>query len=218
MSLDLVNPHVTRILLAAENGDSINRIAEKAGGSYGWTHKWVERLEDVDVLKRDGGVHIEDEAFVERFEAVAKTAFGRNVSLDDAYLLPNFSGLTYRYSHTDAVFVWTKGGYQIGRNQDDYPIFIDVYEDELAKWAGFLDGFSMEYSVEDRIDGADIYFVLFPREEFESDWVENASVTPLDETIAWMQEYEVNFQPALEMLDEMYDLDLGVRYRERNVL
>jgi hypothetical protein len=49
------------------------------------------------------------------------------------------------------------------------------------------------------------------------DRVENASVMPLDETVEWAEQYRASFQPALEMVDEMCDLDLGVEYRERNV-
>lgn len=218
MGLDFVNPHVTKILLAVEDGDSINKISKKTGGSYGWTYEWIERLEDIDVIERDGGIRITDQKFVDEFRSVARTVFSRNIELNDAYLLPNFSGMDYRYSRTDAAFVWTRGGYQIGRNQDDYPIFIDVYEEELGDWKAFLDSYHVDFEVEDRIEGDGIYFVLFPQQEFTSDWVENASVMPLDETVEWMREYEVNFQPALEMLDEMYDLDLGVTYRERNVL
>lgn len=218
MSFDIVNPHVTKILLAVEDGDSINKISKKAGGSYGWTYEWIERLEEIDVIERKDGIHITDQEFVDEFRSVAQTVFGRKIQLNDAYLLPNFSGMDYRYSRTDAAFIWTRGGYQIGRNQDDYPIFIDVYEEELGDWKAFLDSYHVDFEVEDRIEGDGIHFVLFPRQEFTSEWVENASVMPLDETVEWMQEYEVNFQPALEMLDEMYDLDLGVTYRERNVL
>jgi len=60
---------------------------------------------------------------------------------------------------------------------------------------------------------------LYPQdEEMKTERVESASVAPLDETVEWMEKYRANFQPALEMLDEMYDLGLGVQYRERKVM
>ena len=217
MSLDLINPHVTKILLAAQDGDSINRISKKTGGSYGWTHQWIERLESIGVITRDDGIHIKDQELIDDFRALARSVVRREMDLKDAYLVPNFSGLEYRYSKTDAVYIWTQGGYQIGRNQENYPIFIDVLEEDVDRWKRFFDGFSMEYSVRER-EGEGIYFVLFPKPGFESEWFENSAVMPLDETVEWAQQYEVNFQPALEMLDRMYDLDLDVTYRERERL
>jgi len=219
MSLDLVNQHVAKILLAAEDGDSISRISQKAGGSYGWTHQWIERLEEVGVVERTDGVSVRDDEFRDTFKHVARTVLKRNIDLKDAYLLPNFAGMDYRYSRTDAVFIWTKGGYQIGRNQDDYPLFIDVYDDEIDDWEDHFERFGIDHSVGERSSEADgIHFVLYPTEDFETEWVENASVPPLEETVEWARQYEANFQPALEMLDGMYDLGLGVTYRERETL
>lgn len=219
MGLELVNQYVAKILLAVEDGDSINRISRKIGSSYSYTYEWVRRLEETGVIERANGVYIRDREFREAFENTAKAVLSRDLDLDDAYLLPNFAGMDYRYSRTDAVFIWTKGGYQIGRNQRDYPLFIDVLEDDLEDWQQFFGEFSIDYTVEKRSpEERGIYFVLFPRETFESEWVENAPVTPLAETVEWMQRYEANFQPALEMVDEMYDLDLGVEYRERETL
>jgi len=217
--LEVINPHVTKILLAVEDGDSIKRVAQKAGGSYGWTHNWIQRLEEMDVVARDEGIAVEDEAFRDAYTAVAQTVLRREIDREDAYLLPNFSGLTYRYAQTDAVFMWTKGGYQIGRSQDDYPIFIDVQEADIDEWTEFFAEFGQDYRIGERADEADgIYYVLFPQDAFEVEWVEHAAVPPLDETVAWAQDYAVNFQPALEMMDEMYDIGIDVTYRERETL
>jgi hypothetical protein len=142
----------------------------------------------------------------------------KDLELDDAYLLPNFSGMEYRFSKTDAVFIWTKGGYQIGRDRNDYPIFIDVYKDDVEEWKSFFEDFGIETSVGERTEVEGIHFVLYPVTEMKVDQVDAASVTPLDETVRWAEQYTANFQPALEMLDEMHDLDLGVEYRERKVM
>lgn len=219
MGLDFVNPHVTKILLAVQDGDSINRIAQKAGGSYGWTHRWIERLEELGVIERDDGVYVADTEFQEAFEGVAQTVLSREMALEDAYALPNFSGLDYRYAQTDAVYLWTKGGYQIGRNRDDYPIFLDVVDNDVEAWEAFFDDFGADYRIGERDpDGDGIYFVMFPQDEIDYEWVEHAAVPPLQETVDWAQQYEANFQPALEMLAEMYDLELDVTYRERKTI
>lgn len=213
---ELVNRHVVKILLAAEDGDSINRISQKAGTSYAWTHKWVERLEALGIIERDDGVRIVDRAVADAFEAVAQAVLRRGLELEDAYLLPNFAGHEYAYTKTDAVYIWTHGGYQIGRNRSDYPIFIEVLTEDLEAWQEFFAAVGVSSCVEDR-GGDGIYFVLFPQDRIEAEWTEHAAVIPLEETVDWMEQYAVNFQPALEMLDEMYDLDLGYEYRERAV-
>ena len=218
VGLDFVNRHVANILLAVEDGDSINRVSEKIDSSYSYTYEWVDRLEEIGVFERDDGIRVLDNEFVDSFENVARTVLKRDLELDDAYLLPNYAGMEYRYSKTDSVFVWTKGGYQIGRNKSDYPVFIDVYEDDVAEWEEFFQGFGIETSVGERPETDGIHFVLYPQKEMKIDRVESASVAPLDETVEWAEKYRANFQPALEMLSEMYDLGPGVEYRERNVI
>lgn len=217
--LELVNEYVAKIVLAAEDGDSINRISQKIGASYSYTYEWVKRLEEAGVVERDGGVHVVDEAFADAFRTVAREVVARELTVTDAYMLPNFAGLPYRYTKTDAVFIWTRGGYQIGRSRDDYPVFIDVLEEDVDAWTQFFDDFSVDCSVGERRDEpGGIYFVIFPHDDIDAEWFEQAFVTPLDETVAWARQYEANFQPALEMLDEMYDLGLGITYRERSTL
>ena len=219
MGLDFVNRHVAKIMLAVTDGDSINQLSEKIDSSYSYTYEWVNRLEEIGVMERDSSIRITDEEFIESFENVARTVLKRDVTLSEAYLLPNFTGLDYRYSKTDAVYIWTKGGYQIGRNHDDYPIFIDIHENDIKDWRQFFRSFDIETSVQERTETDGIHFVLNPiQEEMNVDRVESASVLPLDETVEWAEQYQANFQPALEMLDEMYDLDLNVKYRERNVM
>ncbi len=215
--LDVINQHVAKIILAAEDGDSISRISKKIGTSYGWTHKWVERLEDIGVIERDNGITVVDDAFSELFETVAQTVLQKNIELEDAYLLPNFATMPYAYTKTDAVFIWTRGGYHIGRNQENYPIFIAVNDEDVEAWQEFFNDFGVETYIEER-GGDGIYVVLFPQEKIDAEWVENAAVIPLQETIAWAQQYQANFQPALEMLEEMHDVNVDVTYRERNTL
>lgn len=219
VGFDLVNPYVTKILLAVEPGDSISHVARKTGVSYGWTHRWIERLEASGVIERDEGIYVVDDELQSAFIRAAQLAVPRDLGLEDAYLLPNFAGMDYRYTKTDAVYHWTKGGYQIGRSRDDYPIFIDVLAPDVSDWKAFLLGFGVAVRVRERDpEQTGIHFVLFPQEQISSEWVDHAAVVPLEETVAWAQQYPANFQPALEMLAEMYDLDLDVTYREREVL
>jgi hypothetical protein len=218
MGLDFVNRHVAKILLAVRDGDSINKISTRTGSSYSYTYEWIQRLEEAEVLKIDNGIRIVDEGFVASFRAIGKTVLRKDLALDEAYLLPNFSDMEYRFSKTDAVYIWTKGGYQVGRDRNDYPIFVDVHREDVAEWQRFFDEFGVETTVGEREQKQGIHFVLHPVDEIEAERMDSASVTPLSETVEWAQQYRANFQPALEMLDEIHDLDLGVEYRERNVI
>jgi len=150
MGLDFVNRHVAKVLLAVEDGDSINQVSEKIDSSYSYTYEWVNRLDEVGVLERDNSIQVTDEEFVESFEDIARTVLKRDLELDDAYLLPNYAGLEYRYTKTDAVFIWTKGGYQIGRNRNDYPVFIDVYREDVEEWEEFFQDFGIETKIGER--------------------------------------------------------------------
>ncbi len=39
---------------------------------------------------------------------------------EEAYVLPQFAGMEYAYTGIDAVYVWTRGGYQVARDPEDY--------------------------------------------------------------------------------------------------
>lgn len=215
--LEIINKHVAKISLALEEGDSILELSKKINSSYGWTHKWVKRLDDMGVIKAENGVKIIDKGFFEEFKSLVKSVLERKVNLEDAYLLPNLTGMDYVFTKLDAVFLWTKGGYQIGRSKENYPIFIEVLKRELEDWKKFFNDLSISYTVDER-QGSGIYFVLYPQDKIESEEIDNFQVIPLQETVNWADKYGANFQPALEMLDEMYDLGLNVKYKEKQVI
>lgn len=215
--LEIINKHVAEITLALKEGDSILELSKKINSSYGWTHKWIKCLEDIGVIKAENGVKIIDKDFFEKFRDLTKSVLKRKTGLEDAYLLPNLAGMDYAFTKLDAVFWWTKGGYQIGRSKENYPIFIEVLRSELEDWEEFFKDLSVDYSIEKR-QGSGIYFVLFPEDKIESEEIDNFQVIPLKETVRWAEKYKANFQPALEMLDGMYDLDLNIKYKEKKVI
>ena len=56
--------------------------------------------------------------------------------------------------------------------------------------------------------------MLYPKVGFEAEELGGFCVTPLRETVGFCQKNIYSFEPALEMLDEMYRLGLNVRYME----
>ena len=213
--LDLINPYTAKIAIAARDGDSIRQISKKINESYGWTYKWMSELEGIGVIKRKKQeIYIDKNSkFYKEMVRLIKTSLRDNLSLSDAYLLPNLAGLEYIFTNTDAVFIWTKGGYNIGRSKDSYPIFIEILENDKNSWEGFFSKLNIRYAFRnERKKG--IYFVVSLSKSIEKEYCERNPVLPLIKTIEWAKEYSFNFQPALEMLDEMYNLNIGIRYAQ----
>jgi hypothetical protein len=148
---------------------------------------------------------------------LAASADVSSPSISEAYVLPHFAGMDFAYTSIDAVYVWTRGGYQVARDPDDYPLFVAVEEGDLEKWKRFFDQFGFPVAQErqpvDDVDGP-IQFVLEPRDDIEVELVDGRPVIPLDETVEFANEHYATFQSALDMLDHMYeDVDTDADYR-----
>jgi hypothetical protein len=118
----------------------------------------------------------------------------------------------------DAVYVWTQGDYQVGRDPDDYPLFLAVLEEDVDAWQRFFERLGIptgfERQPEDSFEGP-LQVVLNKRSVLDPDHVEGYPVIARRETIAFIREHYATFQSALAMLNRMYDdLDLDVSYRE----
>jgi len=98
-----------------------------------------------------------------------------------------------------------------------YPIHLKVKKDELVKWEGFFESRGKRFHVSGepvRRTLFGTFYVLYPEDEFRSDEFEGFKVIPLDETIEFCRRNIYSYEPALEMLDEMYGLGLGAEHRE----
>ena len=166
----------------------------------------------------DDGLHLVDQTIrdvgLEFLTAAADTS---PPSISEAYVLPQFAGMEYAYTGIDAVYIWTRGGYQVARDPGDYPLFIAVHESELDAWAEFFDRFGIPTTEQrqpaDDLNSA-IQVVLKPRPQIEAEMVDGRPVIPLKETVAFANEHYAHFQSALDMLDRMYDdVDIDANYR-----
>lgn len=203
-------------MISARDGDSIRSISKKIMESYGWTYKWILELEKIGAIERKKQriAIMKDNYFYKEASKFIISSLKNNLSLSDAYLLPNLTGLNYIFSNIDAVFIWTKGGYNIGRNRDSYPIFIEILERDKSDWGKFFSKIKVVYTFRnERKKG--IYFIISLKEKIEKEYCENIPVLPLTKTVEWAKKYRFNFEPALEMLDEIHNLGLGIRYAEK---
>jgi len=216
--MEYVDETAAKIMLAVRPGDSIRRIAQKIDGSYSWVYDWIERLEGAGFIRRDDGIYIEDYTIRDRYhEMVAAISRSVSPSIDEGYVIPHFAGMAFAYTKIDSVYVWTHGGYQIARGHDDYPIFIQIADQNTDQWRAFFDEFGVPCSIEDRLDPTDydatVSYVLFPTSDgITREWVDGNPVVPLDTTIEHMLAYRMNYEPALEMIADEYDRDIDAAH------
>jgi len=216
---ELFDETAARVLLAIDPGESIRQVAQHLHTPYETVRQAVNRLEGAGYLAYDDGLFVTDEHVRETaLTLLATSARVSPPSIEEAYVLPQFGDWPFAFARIDAVYVWTQGGYQVGRDPDDYPLFLAVREQDVEAWQDFFERFGLPAAFErqprDGLDGS-LQIVLDPRPTLEIDHVDGYPVVPRDETIAYMREHYAQFQSALSMLDRMYDdLDLDVAYRE----
>jgi len=207
------------VVLAVDPGDSIQRVAQHLQTPYETVRQTVNQLEDGGFLRYNDGLFVTDDRVREAArDLLASSAAVNPPSIEEAYVLPQFGDWPFAFARIDAVYVWTQGGYQVGRAPDDYPLFLAVREQDVEAWEDFFQQFGLPTAFErqprDALDGP-LQIVLDPRPTLEIDHVDGYPVVPRDETVAYMREHYAQFQSALSMLDRMYDdLDLDVSYRE----
>jgi transposase len=216
--MEYVDDTAAKIVLAASDGDSIRRITQKIGGTYSWVYSWIERLEEIGVVERNEGVYVTApdvrEGYARVVEAISRQT---QPTVNEAYVLPHFAQMEFTYTKIDAVYVWTHGGYQIARGADAYPVFLRVRETDIDQWRSFFERYRISTTINERDDSVindapgTIYYSLCPTTEHsDREWVDGAPVIPLAETIEYMQEYRWNFEPALQMVADEYEVDVDV--------
>ncbi|MFD1600496.1 helix-turn-helix domain-containing protein [Halobellus rarus] len=208
-----------KIVLAVQRGDSINRIASKIDVSYSWVYDWIERLDDADIIaKTDNGIQVVDHKMRQQYAEMMAALYSRDtISQEDAYVIPHFAGMEFAYTEIDAAYVWTHGGYQIARNHDDYPVFIEVHDRDVERWIAFFQRFGVDATINERPDASDVngnvHYVLFPRTNgIDAEWVDGNPVIPLDDAIAQMIENRPAYEPALEIIADEYDRDIDTSH------
>lgn len=219
---EFMDPTAAKVVLAAQRGDSINRIANKVDISYSWIYDWIERLADAGfIANTDDGIHIVDHEMRRHYDEMMGALYRRDcLSQEDAYLIPHFAGMEFAYTEIDAAYVWTQGGYQIARSHDDYPVFINVHDQDVDRWISFFEQYGIETVIDERPDASDmegnIYYVLFPTAGgIETAWTDGNPVIPLGEAVKQMMDNRPAYEPALEIIDEEYDMDLDASHHDR---
>lgn len=141
----------------------------------------------------------------------------RRINVSQAYDMLNQADTKYALTGPDAVFFWTRGGYQVDRFFGFYPIHLKVRKSDLKKWKKFLSSAKQKFHVKGqpiRETLFGLFYVLYPQADFRTEKVDEFHVDPLKDVVEFCQRNIYSYEPALEMIDEMYGLDLKVKYRE----
>jgi hypothetical protein len=141
----------------------------------------------------------------------------KRTNIAGSYDLLKEANMRYALTGPDAVFFWAKGGYQADRFFGFYPIHLKVEKQDLSKWKRFFNSRKKRFYIEGTPSKQTlfgVFYVLYPKVGFEAEELSGFCVTPLRETVGFCQKNIYSFEPALEMLDEMYRLGLNVRYME----
>ncbi|WP_257301223.1 helix-turn-helix domain-containing protein [Haloarchaeobius sp. FL176] len=216
---DVIDATAAKIVLAVKRGDSINRIANKIGKSYSWTYDWVDRLEATDIIANtETGIQIVDHGMRQQYAEMMAAVYSRDtVSQEDAYIIPHFAGMEFAYTEIDAAYVWTHGGYQIARSHDDYPVFIQVRDQDIERWLAFFEQYGIDATIDERPDASEVdgnvHYVLFPQSDgFEVEWMDGSPVIPLATAVDQMTQNRPAYEPALEIIATEYDVDIDASH------
>ena len=209
MNVETINPYVIKIIIAARAKDSIRAISRRIGLSYAWTYKWVHALADEGVFKIQKRLTVNKKNnFYKSTIAYINEVLAKEVSFFYK-VLPLF-GITYCFTLTDAVFVWTKGGYNIARYKRWYPVFIRVRSKDKKIFEAYCE--TLGLPTEKR---RGVFYVAGFADDFEISFVDGVPADSLEQTVAFMQVNIYNFQPAMEMIAELYHIKNKTAYREQ---
>ena len=200
-----------RIIIAARKQDSINSIARRIKLSYGWTYKWCKELIKLGVFKESKSRLIlnEENKFYKNTLEYIKANFSKDINF--YYSVLELFGVKYCFTKTDAVFIWTKGGYNIARYKGYYPIFIKIKKDHFKVLKECCKKLNLKIGSK-----KGVFYSIEVLDEFEISYSDSIPVDSLEEAVKFMRENIYNFQPALEMIQEMYNKNLDIKYREIN--
>jgi hypothetical protein len=141
----------------------------------------------------------------------------KRINVADSYNLLKQAKMLYALTGPDAVFFWTKGGYQVDRFFGFYPVQLKVKKRDLARWRSFFRLKKQKVHVEGQSSRQTlfaVFYVLHPEADFEAEEINGYLVSPLKEAVEFCQKKIYSYEPALEMLDEMYGLGLQASYME----
>jgi len=141
-----------------------------------------------------------------RYNVVSPDEVAGTKSIEESYEVLKKANLKYALTDEDAVFLWTRGGYNVGRFFGRYPIHIDVEKKDVKSWMKFFEGNKSRYTIENmpaKETWFGVFYCLHPNGHVKSTEMGGFSVLPLEDTVKFCRENIYTYNPALEMLTSM---------------
>jgi len=94
---------------------------------------------------------------------------------------------------------------------------LKILKSDLKKWKQLLKSNGISYYIQGeplKQTYFGVFYILVPEQRFANKKIDNLYVDTLAETIKFCKKNIYQYEPALEMLNEMYNLDMEVRYSE----
>jgi DNA-binding Lrp family transcriptional regulator len=212
MKIELLNPYVIKILISLRKEDSISSISKRIQLSYGWTNKWVNELIKEGILKEKWrGVVLNGKN--KSYQGIIGFIKEDIKNINFYYYVLNLFGIKYCFTKTDAVYVWTGGRYNIARYKEYYPVFIKIKKSDYPIFIEYCKKFGLKIN-----SNRGVFYNVEVLDDFECVKNKNFFIEPLNKTINFMRENIYNFEPALEMIKEIYKKKLNIKYKEINYL
>lgn len=210
MKIDSINPHVIKILISARKEDSIYSISKRIKLSYGWTYKWIKELIKEGIFKEKWkGIILQENN--KSYKLIIKFIKENFENIGFYYSVLDLFGIKYCFTKTDAVYVYTEGGYNIARYKKYYPIFIKVKKADYPLFLYYCKKLGLKIN-----SRKNVFYIPEILNDFKIVNINKTPVNTLDETIVFMKKNIYNFQPALEMIQEIYNKRLNIKYKEVN--
>ncbi|MFW5847095.1 MAG: hypothetical protein ACOCUU_02975 [Nanoarchaeota archaeon] len=214
MNIDIINPHVMKILISARDKDSISSISSRIGLSYGWTHKWVKKLVSEGIFKEKWrGLELQKNNTT--YKSILEFIKNNFNNAQFYYSVLNLFGIDYCLTKTDAVYFWTEGRYNIARYRDYYPVFVKINKKDYNLFLNYCKKLGLNINKKKGIFYSP-KIIDIKNKNIKCSEKEELRVETLKDTIRFMKDNIYNFQPALEMIQEKYGKKLNINYSEAN--
>ena len=212
----MINQITNSIVKHAKNGETIYSLAKKTGFAYSAVYKWVMVLRDYEVIDliemgNKSIIKINRNSIYKKFRELNNAV---NVIEKDRIFwdIIKKTRLKIRFIENTAVVIWTQGSYITG-DFIDKVYFLEGYNKDLPSFEEILKKYDIKYS-EDKIvaDERPFVYITPKRNKFEINRKNNLPVIPLNELLKWCK--KLYLDNVLEHLDEMYNLNLKIKYSE----
>ena len=106
---EILDDTAVQVVLAIKSGDSIRNVAQQLHTPYETVRQAVNRLEDSGYVHYDDGLSVVNEQVRDAArELIAASDGGSSLSIEEAYVLPQFGDWPFAFKRIDAVYVGTR--------------------------------------------------------------------------------------------------------------